>query len=337
MRLRKSFNGLLIFVGFAALTCSVACTPPQSEQAEEPRMAETGKVVAVVNGKPIYEEQLMPEVENRLRRFGPHGMRNRTPELVRRLRSRALDKAIGEELILQESQKLTIEDVDQRVDKKLDAMQREYATEEGLEEHLERKGLTMEDFRSSLEVHVYVDEYLRKTGLAEPHIPEERIIETYENDRESYSREETVEVSHILIAVDVDSGPEEEERARREAERIRTEILEGVDFAEMARLHSDCNSAPGGGSLGYIKRGYMPEEFERVAFAMEVDGVSEAVKTRFGYHLIRVFDKRPAGIAPFEEVREFIEKFLRQQEAEKMLAAHIAELRDDAEIEKFLE
>ena len=70
---------------------------------------------------------------------------------------------------------------------------------------------------------------------------------------------------------------------------------------------------------------------------MEVDGVSEVVKTRFGYHLISVFDKKSAGITPYEEVRDFIGKFLQQQESEKMLAAHIAELRDEAEIETFLE
>jgi peptidyl-prolyl cis-trans isomerase C len=337
VRRERRYTGLLVFAGLVALTCSVACAPPQAEQAEERKQAEAGKIVALVNGEPIYEEQLTPDVERVLRKFGQHGMREQTPELVRRLRRRALDKAIGEELILQKSRELTIEDVDEKVAQRLEAMRREFATGEGFEEHLKRKGLAMEDVRSSLEMRVYVDAYLRKKDLAEPHIPEERIRETYERDRESYSREETVEVSHVLIAVDVHAGPEEQERARREAERIRTEILEGEDFAEMAKAHSDCNSAPGGGSLGYIKRGYMPDEFERAAFAMEVYGVSEVVKTRFGYHLIRVLDKRPAGIAPYEEVRDFIEKFLQQQESEKMLAAHIAELSDEAEIEVFVE
>jgi peptidyl-prolyl cis-trans isomerase C len=338
MRRKQSFGDLLAtFVGLVTLACCLACTPPQSEQAEEQQPAEAGKVVAVVDGEPIYEAQLRPEIEKALRRFGQHHTREQAPDLFRRLQSRALDKAIGEELILQASQELVIEDVDERVEQKLEAMKRRYATEEHFEDYLERNGLTMEGVRSSLRMHVYVDEYLREKGLSEPQIPEQRIRETYERDRESYSREESVEVSHILIAVDATAESEGEGRSRQEAERIRTDILEGEDFAEMAKRHSDCNSASGGGNLGYIKKGYMPEEFETVAFSMEVDGVSEVVKTRFGYHVISVSDKKSAGIAPYEDVRDFIEKYLQQQETEKALAAHIAELREKAEIETFLE
>jgi peptidyl-prolyl cis-trans isomerase C len=300
-------------------------------------MAEAKKVVAKVNGKPIYEEQLKPEVENGLRMLGKYGMRKEAPDVVQRLQSRALDKAIGEELIIQESQKLTIEDVDERVEQKLKALQGKYATEERFEEYLKQNNLTMEGVRGSLRAHVYVDEYLRKKGLAEPHIPEQRIREAYDRNPGSYSREETIKVSHILIAVDGTAGPEENEQALQKTEKIRKEILDGKDFAEMAKQHSDCNSASGGGSLGHIRKGYMPEEFDRVAFAMEKDAVSEVVKTKFGYHMIKVFDKKSAGVAPYEEVRDFIEKYLQQQESKKRLAAHIAELTDKAEIKKFTE
>ena len=110
---------------------------------------------------------------------------------------------------------------------------------------------------------------------------EERIRETYDRHPQSYSAEATVEVSHILIAVDESAGAEEHPRALLEAEKLRKEILEGKDFAETAREHSDCNSASGGGSLGYIKKGYMPGEFDSVAFAMERDAINEVVKTEF--------------------------------------------------------
>ena len=129
------------------------------------------------------------------------------------------------------------------------------------------------------------------------------------------------------------AGAEQNEQALQKAEKIHGEILEGKDFAEMARKHSDCNSASGGGSLRYIKRGYMPAEFDRVAFAMEKDAVSEVVKTKFGYHIIKVFDKKSAGVAPYEDVREFIKKHLQQQESKKKLEGHIGELKKKAKIE----
>ena len=88
--------------------------------------------------------------------------------------------------------------------------------------------------------------------------------------------------------------------------------------------------------MEYIKRGYMPEEFDKVAFAIEKNAVSEVVETRFGYHIIKVFDKIPAGKIPYDEVRNFIMKFLQEGESKKKLAAHIVVLRSRASIELLL-
>jgi peptidyl-prolyl cis-trans isomerase C len=133
-----------------------------------------------------------------------------------------------------------------------------------------------------------------------------------------------------LIAVEENAGVEEKERASQKAEEIREKVLKGRNFAEMAKEHSDCNSASGGGSLGSIKKDYMPQAFDKVAFTMEKGAVSEVVKTKFGYHIIKVSDKKSAGVTPYEEVRDFIEKFLQQQESDKKRAAHIAELKEKA-------
>lgn len=323
-------NYLLIFLGLMGVTCFVAS---RSLRAEEQSMAEGKKVVAKVNGKPIYEERLKPEVENGLRKFRKYGMRNEDPDLVKRLQSRALDKAVGEELIFQESQRQTIEDIDERVTQKLRALERKYGTGERFEKYLKQNNLTMEGVRSSLRARIYVDDYLKEKGILEPQISEERIREAYEHNPDSYYGEESIKVSHILIAVDGIAGAEENEQALQKAEKIHNEIVEGKDFAEMATKNSDCNSASDGGSLRYIKRGYMPAEFDRVAFAMEKDAVSEVVKTRFGYHIIKIFEKKPAGVTPYEEVREFIKRHLQQQESKRKLAAHIAELKEKAKIE----
>jgi peptidyl-prolyl cis-trans isomerase C len=194
----------------------------------------------------------------------------------------------------------------------------------------------MEDVRESLKVRVYTDEYLKEKGVLEPHISEELIRDNYERNPDAYSREETIKVSHILIAVDENTAAEEKDQASQKAEEIREEVLDGKDFAEMAKTHSDCNSASGGGSLEYVKRGYMPAEFDRVAFAMEKDAVSTVVRTKFGYHIIKVFDKKSAGLTPYEEIRDFIKKYLQEQESKKKRAAHIEKLKKTAKIEIFL-
>ena len=321
---------LLIFLGLMGVACFV---PLRSLRAQEQSVTQGKNVVAKVNGKPIYEERLRPKVQKGLTKFRKYGMRNEAPDLVKRLQKRALDQVIGEELIFQASQRLTIEDVDEKVTQKLRALERRYATGERFKAYLKENNLTMEGVRSSLRARVYVDEYLMEKGISKPQISEERIREAYERNPDSYSGEESIKVSHILIEVDGGAGTEASEQARQEAEEIRKKVLEGKNFAEMARKHSDCNSASGGGSLGYIKRGYMPAEFDRVAFAVQRDAVSEVVKTRFGYHIIKVFDKKSAGVVPYEDVRDFIERYLQKEESKKKLAAHIAELRKKAKIE----
>ena len=89
--------------------------------------------------------------------------------------------------------------------------------------------------------------------------------------------------------------------------------------------------------MRYINKGYMPEGFDKVAFSLEKDKVSDVVETKFGYHLILVTDKISEGITPYDEVKDFIKKFLQEDESKKLLEAHIAKLREKAKIEVFLD
>ncbi len=89
-----------------------------------------------------------------------------------------------------------------------------------------------------------------------------------------------VRASHILV---------EDERL---AKKLYDKISRGADFAGLAKKHSNCPSGKKGGDLGFFRRGQMVPEFEQAAFALGVNGLSEPVKTQFGYHLIKVTAKR---------------------------------------------
>jgi peptidyl-prolyl cis-trans isomerase C len=295
------------------------------------------KLIAKVNGQPIYEDQLTADVNKSLKKWRKYGMKQQTLALTYKLQKRALDKVIDDELVIQAAQKIKVTDVDKKVDQKIADMKKRYSTDKQFEDHLKRKNLTTKKIRENLTKQVYVDEYLKQKGISDPDIPEAAIREFYDSSPENYTRKESIKVSHILIKVDEASGPEEKEKAYLKIKEIRKEIIGGKDFAEMAKEHSQCNSASGGGSLRYIERGYMPKEFDEVAFTIEKDTVSEIVETKFGYHIILVTDKIPGGIAPYEEVRDFIKKFLQKDESQKRLAKHIALLKEKANIEILLE
>ena len=85
--------------------------------------------------------------------------------------------------------------------------------------------------------------------------------------------------------------------------------------------------------MGRIKRGFMPAEFDKVAFALDKDAVSQVVETKFGFHIIRLVDKDPGGVMPYEQMRDFLRKYLQDEESKKRLEALTAELRKQAEIE----
>lgn len=89
-----------------------------------------------------------------------------------------------------------------------------------------------------------------------------------------------VRASHLLV------------KTEEEASTLREEILNGKDFAEVAAQVSLCPSGQNGGDLGFFGKGQMVKEFEDACFSMEIDEVSNPIKTQFGYHLIKLTDKK---------------------------------------------
>jgi peptidyl-prolyl cis-trans isomerase C len=324
------------FLLLAFLAVSILSLPGTGTGADD-QQKEERKVAAKVNGKPIFVDQLTPDVNKSLKKWKKYGMKQQTPELTLRLQKKALSKFIDDEFVIQAAQKTKVKDLDKKVDQKFQQMKKRYGTEEQFADYLKKRNLTEKEVKANLTNQVHVDEYLEKQGITDPDIPEKDIREFYDSSPGNYERKESVEVSHILIKVDETAGPEGKEKAYIKIEELRKEILAGKDFAEMAKEHSQCNSAAGGGALGYKERGYMPKEFDEVAFTLEIDTVSDIVETNFGYHIILVTDKKPGGIAPYEEVRDFIKKYLQKDESQKKLAEHIAMLKEKATIEILLE
>lgn len=327
------FTGISIVIGFGVMA------NPNSEAKKEGEV-KTRTVVAKVNGQPIYDDALTAEVEHALGKFRKFGMQKEKDSsgLIKDLQKQALEMMISQELLYQVSQKLTIPKpkLDKKIQERLDEMKNKYDSNEEFEKNLKTKNLTEKELRESIKKSVYLDEYLKGKGISDPEVPEKEIKEYYENSKSSFQREEHIKTSHILIKVDENASPGKKEDARKKAEKILQEIKDGKDFEATAKKYSECNSASGGGDLGYIKRGYMPEEFDKVAFELEKNKVSGVVKTKYGYHIIKVFDKKPKGVAPYEDVKDFIAKFLKQGLSKQKLAAHVGELKEKAKIEILL-
>jgi peptidyl-prolyl cis-trans isomerase SurA len=152
----------------------------------------------------------------------------------------------------------------------------------------EAKGLdTIQSFQKELAGY--------RKQLAQPYLSADGVME--ELKKEAYSRmEQEVSARHILIKVDLESSAEDTMKAYKKAEKVLKELKDGADFVATAKKYSDDPSAKNnGGDLGYFTAFQMVYPFESAAFNTKVGAVSDIVRSQFGYHIIKVEDKRPSS------------------------------------------
>jgi len=166
-------------------------------------------------------------------------------------------------------------------------------------------------------------------------VPEQDIQRAYRQNIDQYSQPEQVRASHILLSTE----GKDEQVVRAKAEGLLAQIKAGGDFAELARANSaDPASASKGGDLDFFGKGRMVPEFEAVAFSLPVGQMSDLVRTQYGFHIIKVTDKKAAEVQPLDAVRPQITeqlKFERAQTRVQDLATAIAaELKTPADLDK---
>jgi peptidyl-prolyl cis-trans isomerase D len=146
-------------------------------------------------------------------------------------------------------------------------------------------------------------------------ISDEDIKAYYETHQDQFTHPESVKVRHILIAVDEDASPQDVQKAKRKTEKLRSRIKIGEDFAKVAEKNSDGPSAVQGGDIGWMTRGQMVKPFEDTAFELQPGQVSEPVRTRFGWHLIKVEEHESEGVSSLDEARQEIHGILAEEQA----------------------
>lgn len=155
--------------------------------------------------------------------------------------------------------------------------------------------------------------------IVEEYMSEEFLQESYQKFLENFSQAEELKISHILVATEEETG------------NVAAVLEDGADFAETAREYSVGPSAPQGGELGYIRREQVVPEFGAVAFALADGEISDPVKTQFGWHIIRVAERRALEPPGFAEM----EQRLRAEITDRLVSEAAKEARDTAEIELF--
>ena len=148
-------------------------------------------------------------------------------------------------------------------------------------------------------------------------IPESDVEKEYKNNEEQYKSPEQVRASHILLKTE----GKDDAAVKAKAEELLKQAKSGADFAELARKNSeDEASAKNGGDLDYFGKGRMVPEFDAAVFAMQPGQISDLVKTQYGYHIIKLVDKKPATTRPYAQVRQQLHDQLAYQRAQAQAA-----------------
>ncbi len=163
---------------------------------------------------------------------------------------------------------------------------------------------------------------LQKEIEAKVKVSDQDVKEYYEKNKEKFAPVTQVRASHILV------------KSEEEAKKIEERLKKGEDFAEIAKKSSiDTATAKNGGDLGYFSRGQMDPDFETAAIKLKKGEISEPVKTKTGYHIIKVTDKKFAPAVEFEKIKNLISQNLMAEKQKEVFDSYIDGLKKSYKVE----
>jgi len=294
------------------------------------------KVVAVVNRDIITLSEVQQRAAPEMARLAGEKDQRKRGEARAQLMKEALDALIADKLIDAEVRELGLGVSASEVDEAMADVQKQNGiTEPGqFEQLLSREGYTLKSYRDFLTKQISRSRLMQMRVATKVKITEEDLKAAYAQYEKLEGQEFEVHARHILVTVDAKATPEQVEEARKKAEAIAAEARRpGMNFEALARARSEGPSKDDGGDLGFFRRGVMVPAFEKAAFSLQEGEVSNPIRTNFGWHVLKVEERRAIGVTSYEEMRAKLEQQLRQQKTEKFVDQYVQELRKKAVIE----
>jgi foldase protein PrsA len=242
--------------------------------------------------------------------------------MVEQYGAATVEQLIADKIVASEAKKQKITISDEELNKEVDKLKESYGGEEVFDQVLASNNTTVDVLKEDLK------NYLTMRELIEPQIEitDEELKTYFDENKDSLGEAEQVKASHILV--------EDEETAKE----IKQKLGDGADFAELAKEYStDEGSKENGGELGFFPRGTMVTEFEDVAFSLPINEISEPVKSDYGYHIIKVEEKKEAKEANFDDSKVSIKETLIDEKMESEYTTWLEEKKKDYDIENSLE
>ncbi|KAA0257374.1 hypothetical protein FHQ18_10020 [Deferribacter autotrophicus] len=291
------------------------------------------KMVAKVNGSPIYESEVNTVFAEILLKNGiaPSSVDFNNPQF-KEIKEKILDQLIDREVLAQHSEKFAYKDIEEDINKKLSDLKSSFNNDKEYQDALKRNNLTEQELRNKIRKNILVRKQIDaiKSNIK---VTEVEKKEFYNKNINKFKTTDSVHVKHIIILTG-------EKRSDADAKKLIDEVYnklnKGESFEELAKKYSEDASAQKGGDLGFITKGKTVPEFEKVAFATETGKISKPFKSQFGYHILKVVENKKGKTLTYEEVKEQIAKLLADNKLEETIQNKIKEWRKSDKIEKYL-
>lgn len=324
-------SGLLI--GALCISGMALAAEDKKAPKKDPAVAKEAKQTnaASVNGVGITEAEVQKETERFTRQASAAGQQV-SPEQMKELRKEVLDSLVSREVVYQESQRRGLKVDEKEIDDKIGDLKKGFPSESEYQAVLQRMNVTEAELRKQVSRQLAMKKLIDQTIVPDVTIADAEVKKYYDEHPEDFKMPEQVRASHILKKADAKASESDKAKAKKELTDLQQRLKKGEDFAELAKQSSDCPSAPRGGDLGFFPRGQMVPAFEEKAFVLKPGELSDIVETQFGYHLIKVTDKKAPGTLSFEESKDKIAQFLKQEKTTDQVSKFIEGLKTKADI-----
>ncbi len=281
----------------------------------------------IINGEKIEDSAIQQEVE-RLRPDYERVFSDQDPkEREAQLFDWSKENVIERVLINQEAKENGEKIPEAEIESALAKLKEQYTDAEQLYKALEVKN--DEEIKGYIEMQMRVEQKLNDVCKDLPKPSKDAIQEYYEKNKEQFKSGESARVAHIVKYVNWQTDEETAYNAMRQAQ---DELKNGSAFEAVVDKYTDC--ADSGGDLGYVIKGQMVEEFEDVVFNLGAGEISDVFRTRFGFHIAKVYDRKPAAVPELDEVKSEIVSTLKEQMRGNAIDEFIDGLKNKAKIEE---
>ena len=291
------------------------------------------RIVAVVNDTLITQSDLNSTFEPIRKRIAAQTSGEERASALKKAQEGMLNRMIDDILIEQEAARLGIKIPDEDVTGAIEnILAQKNLTMNDFEKILENEGMSLEGYKKEVKTQMIRSKVVRRELRTAIAVTDEEIGEYYIKHRAEYEGQQAVRIKQIVLLFPEKLDDDIKQKLKGDMEAILKRLKAGEPFDKLASQFSQGPTAKQGGDIGFVERGIMPPEMEKIAFALEPGQISDVIESPAGFTIITVTDKRGAGTRMIESVRDEIKDKLLDAKMDKKIEEWMSDLRKKAHI-----